>query len=409
MDLVTVILATCAVAGLYVAWNVGANVVPNVVGLGIGTSALNLRTALLIATVFEVAGAMLAGPTVSETIGSGLIGVSALGEDAKWIAPGMTASLISASIWLHVAARFDWPVSTTHSIVGSVLGLGFWLSGGSDVEWPLVGTVLLSWLLSPILAGVLAFYIFATIRRRILAVRNPDHSMAVVSPVVVFVILFVLTLAVCVDGSPSLGLDLRLRQALPLAFVCGAAAAMGVAVYGRRSFHPGSRTERVERRFALLQAGSVALLAFAHGSNDVANAVGPMSAVFDAVSQDVQGITPVPLNVLVIGAFGIVLGLTTQGANVMATLGQRISELTPSRGFAAELAAAATIIGCSKAGLPVSTTHTLIGAIIGVGMARAISAMDLHVLRGVFATLLFTVPVTAALTALLMGGVDLLM
>ncbi len=408
MDLVTIVLAVTATAGLYMAWNIGANDVANAMGTSVGSGALTLRSALVVAAIFEFGGALLVGGSVTQTISGGIVGVETLAEggDSMLVAVGMTCCLLAAALWLHVATYFGWPVSTTHSIVGSVLGFGLWAGGVHVVRWGVMGSIAASWILSPALGGFLGFVVFSMIRARILRADDAVVALQRLGPILVFPIGMTLTLAMIFEGLQPLRMDLSLGTALPIAVCVGLLfSAISVAFFRSRRWREleGSEADRAERVFRGLQVVTACYVAFAHGSNDVANAVGPMAAVFGAVQEGLTENVEVPLNVLMIGAFGIVLGLSTYGFRVMATIGREITELTPSRGFAAEFAAATTIVVASKLALPISTTHTVVGAVVGVGVARSFGALNLRVLRGIVASWLFTVPVTAALSATLLA------
>jgi PiT family inorganic phosphate transporter len=411
VDIVTLILAACALAGLYTAWNIGANDVANAMGTSVGSGALTLRQALVLAAIFELAGALLAGGNVTRTLSEGLVAPSAVANDAMLLAVGMTCCLIASSIWLHFATSFGWPVSTTQTIVGAVMGFGLWLAGSDGVQWPVLGRVAVSWIVSPLLGGLLAFQIITFLKRFVLGVADPVAALRRIGPFLVFVVVFALSFATAYRGEPAPPL-MRTQDALLLATGAGFVAALvaRVLLVRRASLlGEGAPTERAERLFLFLQVLTACYVGSAHGSTDVATAAGPMAAVFGAVRDGVTDEVVVPFNVLLIGAFGIVLGLGTYGFRVMATIGREITALTPSRGFAAELAAATTIIGASVLGLPVSTTHTLVGAVVGVGLARSLGALNLRVLRGIALSWLATIPVTAALAALLVSLASLLL
>ena len=404
MELSTIVLAVAAVAGLYMAWNIGANDVANAMGTSVGSGALTLRRAIIVAAIFEFGGAMLVGGTVTETIRQGIVDVSAFGDDPMVIAIGMTCCLLAAALWLNIATYSGWPVSTTHSIVGAVVGFGL-IAGGLDaVNWSVMGKIVASWVISPVLGGFLGYLGFVFIKRRILNADRPLLALRGWGPIMIFPIFAILTLSVLFKGLKPLKLDLALGPALGIAVLVGLLASMLSVPLLRRfarlaSADKREHTYRAERVFLVLQVFTACFVAFAHGSNDVANAVGPMAAVFGATSGELGANVPVPYRVLLIGAAGIVVGLATYGYKIMATIGKKITELTPSRGFAAEFGAATTIVMASKLGLPVSTTHTLVGAVIGVGFARGIGAINMKVVTGIVASWFITVPFTALLAA----------
>jgi len=272
------------------------------------------------------------------------------------------------------------------------------------VNWLVMGKIAASWVVSPLLGGLLGFYGFVFIKRRILNVDRPLLALRGWGPIMVFPIFAILALSVLFKGLKPLKLDLGLGPSLGIAVAVGLLASIASVPLLRRVTRVASKdkeehTHRAERVFLVLQVLTACFVAFAHGSNDVANAVGPMAAVFGATSGDLGAQVAVPHRVLLIGAVGIVVGLATYGYKIMATIGTKITELTPSRGFAAEFGAATTIVMASKLGLPVSTTHTLVGAVIGVGFARGIGAINTRVVSGIIASWFITVPFTALLAA----------
>ena len=404
MEPTTIVLALAVIAGLYMAWNIGANDVANAMGTSVGSGALTIRRAIIIAAIFEFGGAMLVGGTVTDTIRKGIVDLDALGGDPMVIAVGMTCCLLAAALWLNMATFAGWPVSTTHSIVGAVVGFGLIAGGVHAVNWGVMGTIAASWIVSPLLGGMLGYFGFVFIKRRILNVDRPLLALRGWGPIMVFPIFAILALSVIFKGLKPLKLDLALGPSLGIAVAAGLLASfISVPLLNRAtrfaSENRDARVYRAERVFLVLQVLTACFVAFAHGSNDVANAVGPMAAVFGATSGDLGAKVAVPHRVLLIGAVGIVVGLATYGYKIMATVGKKITELTPSRGFAAEFGAATTIVLASKLGLPVSTTHTLVGAVIGVGFARGIGAINMGVVRGIIASWLITVPFTAILAA----------
>ncbi|MEM9069336.1 MAG: inorganic phosphate transporter [Myxococcota bacterium] len=386
------------------AWTIGANDVANAMGTSVGSGALTLRRAVIVAAIFELLGAFLVGGSVTETIGARLVRINTFVESPVIVAAGMTSCLIAASLWLHIATYLGWPVSTTHAIVGAAVGFGVWIQGTDGVQWGVLAQIVASWILSPLLGAVLGYYCFRLIRGRVLTVRDPGEAVLRIAPWTGFFIFALLAVAVVYGGLGPLSLDLSGGLVFAIAVAAGLAGAFGTTfvlrIYARRR-ESRSGLDRAERLFAVLQVVTACFVAFAHGSNDVANAVGPMAAVFAVVQGGIGTTITVPNNLLMIGAFGVVLGLSTYGFRVMETIGKQITELTPSRGFAAELAAASTITLASKLGLPVSTTHTIVGAVVGVALARSLGALNLRVIRGVVASWVLTVPFTAVLAAIL--------
>jgi inorganic phosphate transporter, PiT family len=413
MTLGLIILAGVLIGGLYMAWGIGANDVANAMGTSVGSGALTLLGAIILAGVLEFGGAVLIGSNVTQTISKGIIDTALFDVDGPWgadgpvlLAVGMLCALIAAAGWLHVATHFGLPVSTTHSIVGAVLGIGLVSFGISGINWGTMLQIMASWVVSPLLGGLLAFLSFYAIRRFILNTSDPVAATIRTAPFIVggVVMLLVLSfiykvLANRMDTPPIL---LALGSALAAGAVSGVLAS---ALTRNMVPAPGMSSYKfVERVFALLQIGTACFVAFAHGANDVANAIGPVAAVV-SLSQvgfaSVPDSVGVPLWVLVLGGGGIVIGLATLGYKVIATIGREITEITPTRGFSAEFGAAATVLLASSLGLPVSTTHTLVGAVIGVGFARGIGALNLRVIRNIVNSWLATVPVAAAASALL--------
>ena len=401
MESTTVILAVATLAGLYMAWNIGANDVANAMGTSVGSGALTLRGAIIVAAIFEFGGAMLVGGTVTETVRQGIVSLEAVGGDPMLLALGMTACLLAAAVWLHVATYFGWPVSTTHSIVGAVVGFGITAGGVSAVNWGVMGSIVASWVVSPVLGGVVAYLLFRLLRNRVLDDDEPIEALTRFGPWLISVLGFVLTLSLLWKGLKPLHLNLPIHVALPVAVSAGVVVGLvSIPILKRRTraIEEGGSHDP-ERVFLFLQILTACFVAFAHGSNDVANAVGPLSAVYGAIEHGVSEQVTVPMGMLVVGAVGIVIGLATYGYKVMATIGKEITALTPSRGFVAEFAAATTIVAASKLGLPVSTTHTLVGAVVGVGFARSLGALDLGVVRGIISSWFITVPFAALLAA----------
>jgi PiT family inorganic phosphate transporter len=389
------------------AWGNGANDVANAMATSIGSGALTLRKAIIIAAIFEFAGAVLAGGGVTSTIRSGIVQSSFVANEPELLVYGMLAALLSAGIWLFAASRQGWPVSTTHSIVGAIVGFAVVAFGVASVEWGEVGTIVASWVISPLTAGLFAFIIISSIQMLILRQADPLERARKYAPLYIFATVALISLVTIFKGLSHVGLELSTAQAYGTAF----GIAFVVALVGRyfvmrievdakaeKKFHFAT----VERVFGLLMIVTACSMAFAHGSNDVANAIGPVAAVISVAQSGLVGQeSPVPIWILLLGGGGIVLGLATFGRHVIATVGARITDLTPTRGFSAELAAASTIVLASGTGIPVSTTHTLVGAVLGVGMARGISAINLQVVGRIFVSWVVTIPAGAVLTIMI--------
>ncbi|MEH6508296.1 inorganic phosphate transporter [Halopseudomonas aestusnigri] len=399
----SILLILACLFGFFMAWGVGANDVANAMGTSVGSRALTIKQAIFIAIVFEFLGAYLAGGSVTQTIRSGIIDAEAINPDQMVF--GMMASLLAAGTWLLVASIKGWPVSTTHSIIGAVIGFGAVGVSMEAVHWEGVTPIVASWVISPLLSGIVAFMIFISVHRLILDTENPFSNAKRYVPFYMFAVGFVVTILTLTKGLKHIGLNLSGWQSLGLAVIAGIlVAGLGVTLLSRikadpeadKTFHFAS----VEKVFAVLMIFTACAMAFAHGSNDVANAVGPLAAIVGVLHSggEVASKSLVPGWVLLLGAIGIVVGLATYGYRVIATIGKHITELTPSRGFAAELATATTVVGASSIGLPISTTHTLVGAVLGVGLARGIGALNLRVIGTIFSSWVVTLPAGAILS-----------
>jgi len=399
-------LVLAAVFGLFMAWGIGANDVANAMATSIGSGALTIRQALIVAAVFEFAGAVLAGGEVTSTIRGGIVDASFVVDEPQLLIYGMLAALLASAVWLLAASRMGWPVSTTHSIVGAIVGFAVIALGVSSVEWSQVGTIVVSWVLSPLTAGIIAFFIFSSIQWLILIRPDPLARARRYAPMYIFVTVMLIALVTMFKGLTHVGLDLTTMECIGVAVALAAVIALigrwfvmrlKVDAKAERKFHFAT----VERVFGVLMVITACSMAFAHGSNDVANAIGPVAAVISIAQSGVVGQqSALPIWVLLLGGAGIVLGLGTFGRHVIATVGARITALTPTRGFSAELAAAFTIVFASGTGMPVSTTHTLVGAVLGVGMARGITAINLAVVARIFVSWVVTIPAGAVLSIL---------
>lgn len=388
------------------AWNIGANDVANAMGTSVGSRALTYKNAIIVAGIFEFLGAVLVGSHVTSTIQSKIIDIEFfIGRDLEiQLALGMMASLLSAGVWLQFATWKGWPGSTTHAILGSLFGLGIVTGGFGIIKWGMVTNIVLSWVISPIVGGILAWLIFLIILRGIIQQKNPREALIRVVPWLLFIFFSVITLNLFYKGLKHLHLELNNISVFAIAIGVGIiAGVIGRIILPRVISKGGGHSRRqVEKVFGALQIMTACYMAFAHGANDVANAIGPLSAAVVVLQQGIAGLTEeVPMWVLVLGATGIVSGLATWGWRVMQTIGHSITGISPTRGFAAEFGAATTVLMCSKMGLPVSTTHTLVGAVIGIGLLRGLASVNMKVVRTIFLSWLITVPVTAVLCAII--------
>jgi PiT family inorganic phosphate transporter len=399
----SILIIITGIFGFYMAWNIGANDVANAMGTSVGSRAVSYRNAIIIAAIFEFAGALLVGSHVTSTIQGKILDVSFFQGKEMDLALGMMAALLSAGAWLQFATWRGWPASTTHAILGSLFGLGAVTGGFGIIKWHMVSHIVLSWIVSPIAGGIVAWLMFLVILRGIIRQRDPRLALIRVVPPLLFVFFSVITLNLFFKGLSHLSLNLNTWQISALAVGVGLLAALGGAIilprYIRTS-QGGHSRRPVERVFSILQVMTACYMAFAHGANDVANAIGPLSASAAIIRGGIAALSEeVPVWVLLLGGTGIVSGLATWGWRVMQTVGHNITGIAPTRGFSAEFGAATTVLVCSKLGLPVSTTHTLVGAVIGIGLLRGVQSVNIRLVGTVFIGWIITVPVAAVLCA----------
>jgi PiT family inorganic phosphate transporter len=403
MEAQYIYIGLAALFGIFMAWGTGANDVANAMATSVGSKALTIKQAIVVAAVFEFAGAVLAGGAVTSTIRKGIVDSSLLGDQPELMIYGMLSALLAAGTWLLIASRKGWPVSTTHSIVGAIVGFAAVGIGVEAVKWAKVGTIVMSWVVSPLTAGIIAYLIYMTVQWLILRHDDPLVRAKRYVPIYMFFAAFTITLVTILKGLSHVGLEISTRDSYLLATVIAIGIAfIGGVVIRRVKSDPNAEREQhfitVERVFGMLMVVTACGMAFAHGSNDVANAIGPLAAVVSVARTGVVGAqASIEPWILLLGGAGIVIGLATYGRHVIATVGRKITHLTPSRGFAAELAAATTIVVASGTGIPVSTTHTLVGAVLGVGMARGIEAIDLRIVGRIFLSWVITIPAGALL------------
>jgi len=403
----TVLLALAVIFGLYMTWGIGANDVANAMGTSVGSGAITVKQAIVIAAIFEFTGAFIAGGNVTSTIRKGIVDSSSIAGQPEILVFGMLAALLAAAVWLMIASSRGWPVSTTHSIVGALVGFAVAGLGVDAVHWGKIGLIAASWVVSPALGGFLAYMLMMSIRKLILNTEHPFESARRWGPAYVFLVGFIISLVTLFKGLKHLKLELT----VPMSFLSALIFGLIIAIIGwiliqrvkvdpeaDRDYHFAS----VEKIFVPMMIFTACAMAFAHGSNDVANGIGPLAAVASVIMSggEIAQKAELPLWILVLGGFGIVVGLATMGYKVMQTIGTRITQLTPSRGFCATLAAAATVVLASRTGLPVSTTHIAVGAVIGVGLARGVGAIDLRVIGGIVVSWVVTLPVGGVLAAL---------
>lgn len=459
MSVAIALIILVLAAGFYMSWNIGANDVSNAMGTSVGSGALNLKKAVIIAAILEFSGAFLMGSHVSETLQTGIIDVSLFARDPSSLLVGMFSALLATAIWLQIASYFGWPVSTTHAIVGAILGFGVVVGGFGAIHWGEVGSISASWVISPGLSALVSFIIFTAVQRKILYAFHPVEATKKFIPYLVFIVILTFFMTTGYSGVKNLKIQLHAAYifmgALSLALL---AALIALFLIRRKAFqgqigvtssirnihqlisinkalkhlqrlklstsgdireeisttirsmrgvaeklnqNTPKKTESeyasVEKMFAYMQILSACFVAFAHGANDVANAIGPVASAVNIILHptNFSSSTTIPLWLLSLGGIGIVIGLATWGWRVIETIGKKITELTPTRGFCAEFGAAATILLASKLGLPVSTTHCIVGAVLGVGLAKGISALNLRMLKDIILSWIVTIPSSA--------------
>jgi len=401
----TTLILLAAGFGFFMAWGIGANDVANAMGTSVGSKALTIKQAIIVAMIFEFAGAYLAGGEVTSTIRKGIIDSGYFVDTPELLVFGMIGSLLAAGTWLLIASWAGWPVSTTHSIIGAIVGFAAVGVGVDSVSWGSVVGIIGSWVITPMIAGLIAYFVFLSAQKLIFDQENPLAMAKRYVPFYMALTGFMISLVTIKKGLKHVGIDMTSTEgyltAIAVAVVVGV---LGKVAISRLKFDPAADRNmhytNVEKVFALLMVVTACAMAFAHGSNDVANAIGPVAAVVSIVSSggEISSKAALAWWVLPVGAVGIVLGLAMLGRRVIATIGKGITHLTPSRGFAAELAAATTVVIASGTGLPISTTQTLVGAVLGVGMARGIAALNLGVVRNIVVSWVVTLPAGAIMS-----------
>lgn len=459
----TILFIMVLLAGFYMAWSIGANDVANAMGTSVGSRALTLRQAVVIAAILEFSGAFFFGNHVSETIQKGIVDVDVFAGNYREFVFGMLAALLATGAWLQLASYYGWPVSTTHSIVGALLGFGAIVGGIQAIYWGNLAFIVATWVVSPLLGGIISYLIFSVLREKIFFQADPVQAAKRLAPFLVLIVFFILSLLMLFKGIANVSLPFSFTSTVWISLVIGLVAAICSYFFIKRIPFPllshakpdydintirglqkakkhlnrahtatgGELQEQisnlidelekmtgtlkmpgqleyiheefsaVEKIFGYLQIVTACLMAFAHGANDVANAIGPILAVMGVLYGEAvlhQGAAS--SMVLALGGVGIVIGLATWGWRVIETIGRKITELTPTRGFAAEFGAAITILLASRLGLPISTTHTLVGAVLGIGLARGIEAINLNTTRDIFISWIVTIPAGALITVL---------
>jgi PiT family inorganic phosphate transporter len=384
--------------GFYMAWNIGANDVANSMASAVGARAITIRQAVFIAGILNVVGAVFIGSHVTKTIRKGIVSTDIL-ADPHLALIGALAALLAAALWVSFATWKSLPVSTTHSIVGAMIGFGIMAGGFSVINWGKLGAVVLSWVISPVFSMAIAYLMFKTIVKFILSRDDPASQALKLAPYFISIAFFVVILSFLFKTP----LGKRLAIGIPPALLSAAVLAMGLgflAVKILRKFTKRTNLSGEEEIFRKIQIGTACYVALAQGANDVANAIGPLAVIYFIVKTGGVGAkVPVPIFLLLFGGIGIACGIGMAGHRVMDTIGKKITTLTNTRGFSVEFAAATTVMVASKLGLPVSTTHAAVGGVLGVGLARGIEAVNFRIIFKIILYWILTVP-AAAITSI---------
>lgn len=407
----TFIIIACAV-GLWMTWGIGANDLANIMSPAMGSKAITVSQAIFIAVLFEIAGAFLGGTEVTETIRGGIIDTYLL--QPQLLVYCMLSVLFSGAVWITAASYLGMPVSITNAIVGGLVGVGAIALGLHQIHWQKVGYIAISWLSSPTIAGILAFLLFISIKRTILGADKPLESAKHYVPIYLFVVGIVLALMTVLKGFKHFALHLNLFVVIA-AVLTTAFMVLFAGFFAMKKIFAQSTVDRhqefalIEKMFSVLMAFTACAMVFAHGSNDVAIAVGPIAGIIGLVrTTEVFHNGMLVNSMMFFGCVGVILGLLMYGRKVIATVGVAITTLTPSRAFAATLAASSTVVVSTSTGIPVSATQTLVGAVFGVGLARGIDALNLNVIRNIFLSWIITIPVAATLATGFFYGLKLI-
>ena len=389
------IIGGASVIAFYMAWSIGSNDVANSMATAVGAKAITFKQAVLIAGVLNVLGAVFVGGHVTDTVRKGVVDVTGL--DSQTLLLGFVASLLAAAIWVTISTWKSMPISTTHSIIGALMGFGLIAGGTSSVLWDKIGAVAASWILSPIAGAVLAFFIFKIIVKTIFARDEPVKSAKIVGPIIIGFTAFLIASSLFLKTPLSKNYHISEIEGLQFAAVIAVVVGIvGLFLLRKIKAHGPEDYTTVEGIFRKLQIVTSCYVAFAHGANDVANAIGPVAAIVPlAQGVDIGGKVDVPIALLLLGGVGIAIGCMTWGRKVMKTVGTKITSLTNTRGFSVDFGAATTVLIASKLGMPISTSHTVVGAVIGVGLARGLEAVDLSVIRKIVISWLLTLPIAA--------------
>ncbi len=401
--LLSIAIALC----FFMTWGVGANDLANVMSTTMGSKAVTVKQAMLIAIIFEFAGAFLGGTDVTETMRDGIINTEQLTTSPHILIEGMLGVLMACTIWMNLASYFGVPVSITNALVGSMVGFGSVVLGSDAIHWNQVSHIAIGWISSPLIAGVTAYSLFMSIQQTIFIRNNPLERAKIYIPIYLFLVGGVLSFITVFKGLNHFDIQLSWKQDIAVMLISSISITLlGMFIIRRipetTNIKRRDRFFQVEKYFAVLMAMTACAMVFAHGSNDVALAVGPLTIVHSLIMQPQQpfGAADYPSWIIIFGCVGVISGFLMYGRKVIETVGSSITALTPSRAFAATLAAATTVVVATSIGIPVSATQTLVGAVLGVGLARGIGALNLLVIRNIFTSWILTLPAASLLTIL---------
>jgi PiT family inorganic phosphate transporter len=383
-------------AGAYMAWNIGANDVANGMASPVGAQAITLRQALFIGAILDFSGAVLLGSHVTSTITKGIINIQSMSVTPQVLMLGFLAALLSASFWVFISTWSQYPVSTTHSIVGALIGVGLIEGGFRAIHWGKLGFIVMSWIVSPIFAGLVAFLIFVFIRKLILMTYDVFDQTVKWSPLFGGITFFVVFVSIFLETSLGVKLKHATSSAILAALIIAAVVGVGTHFWAKKLLEAKRTGNPAEEVFRKLQIFTACYVAFAHGANDVANAVGPLAAIY--LIYKTGALAPkavVPIWMLALGGGFIALGIIMWGHKVIETVGHKITELNNTRGYYVDFGTATAVLLASKLGLPVSTTHAAVGAVIGVGLAGGLAAVDFGVVWRIISYWVVTIPLSA--------------
>ncbi|MDI9818693.1 MULTISPECIES: inorganic phosphate transporter [unclassified Legionella] len=405
MDYPLVLFIVAVAFCFFMTWGVGANDLANVMSTTMGSKAITVRQAMIIAVVFEFAGAFLGGTDVTETMRDGIINSNQLSDQPLVLVEGMLGVLVACTVWMNLASFIGVPVSITNALVGSMVGFGAIVLGIDAIHWQQVYYIAIGWVTSPLIAGITAYALFISIQQAIFIKSDPLEKAKLYVPVYLFLVGSILSFITVFKGLNHFNIHLNLKQDLAVTLASSISLTIVGMVLVRHipempRIRRRERFIQVEKYFAVLMGLTACAMVFAHGSNDVALAVGPLTIIYSLIMNGENPLGPAnyPAWIILLGCAGVVTGFLMYGKKVIETVGSSITALTPSRAFAATLAAATTVVFATSIGIPVSATQTLVGAVLGVGLARGIGALNLIVIRNIFTSWILTLPAASLLT-----------